>query len=174
MTALMMAPSMTPFVVSFARRVRRRPLATGLLVAAYLLVWAMFGVAVYLAMMAIPLPSPAVIAAGIAIAFAGAYAFTPLMRMGQARCIAMCRRSDSLESGAFRAALFEGLTYGLGCVACSAGVMLALVVLGMSNVLLMVAGSALILLYKVAGPWPRRLDAGLSFALVLGGIWLIT
>ena len=174
MTAAMMAPSTLPFVISFTRRANRWQLPTLALVAAYLTVWAAFGVGVYYGSMAISVPWPAGVAAGVAIAFVGLYAFTPLMRFGQARCIAMCGRRVPIEAGAVRAGLTEGVTYGLGCVACSSGVMLPLVVLGMSDLALMLGGSALILLYKVAGRWPRRLDAGLSVAFVLAGIWLVT
>jgi predicted metal-binding membrane protein len=173
MTAAMMAPSALPFVVSFARRARRWQLPAAALVAAYLLVWAVFGVAVYYFSMTISAGWPAGVVAAVAIAFVGLYAFTPVMRTGQARCIAMCRRCESVDAGPVKAAVVEGASYGLSCVACSGAVMLALAALGMSNVFLMLAGSALILLYKSAGRWPRRLDAGLSVALLLGGIWLI-
>ncbi|HEX2679754.1 MAG TPA: DUF2182 domain-containing protein, partial [Candidatus Dormibacteraeota bacterium] len=87
MTAAMMAPSVSPFVVSFARRLDRRLPALVILAAAYLFVWVGFGVAVYYA-----LPWAMLVPAGAAIAFIGLYAFTPLMRLGQARGIAMCRR----------------------------------------------------------------------------------
>ncbi len=173
MTAAMMAPSSLPFAVSFARRTKRWQLPTLVLVSAYLTVWGAFGVGVYYGSMAISLPWPAGVVAGVAIAFVGLYAFTPLMRFGQARCIAMCRRREPIQASELRAGLTEGVTYGLSCVACSGGVMLPLVVLGMSDVVLMLAGSGLILLYKVAGRWPRRLDAGFSVAFVLAGILLV-
>jgi predicted metal-binding membrane protein len=173
MTALMMAPSALPFVVSFARRSQRWRLPTAVLVAAYLAVWMVFGLGVYYGSMAVSLPWPASVTTAVAIGFVGLYAFTPWMRIGQARCIAMCRRRDAIDPGAVRAAVREGATYGVSCVACSGGVMLALVVVGMTNVVWMVAGSAVILLYKVAGPWPRLVDAGLSAALLVGGIWLV-
>ncbi len=172
MTALMMAPSALPFVVSFARRSQRWQLPTAVLVAVYLAVWTVFGLGVYYASMAVSLRWPMAVTTAVAIAFVGLYAFTPWMRIGQSRCIAICRRREPLDPGAVRAAVREGATYGLSCVACSGAVMLALVVLGMTNVLWMLAGSAVILLYKVAGPWPRRVDAGLSVALLLAGIWL--
>ena len=173
MTAAMMAPSALPFVVSFARRAKRWQVPTAVLVVAYLMVWVVFGVGVYYASMAISPPWSAGVVAGVAIAFVGLYAFTPVMRIGQARCIEMCRRRERIEAGTLRTAVTEGASYGLSCVACSGAVMLALIVLGMSNLVLMVAGSALILLYKVAGRWPRRLDAALSAAILLGGIWLV-
>jgi predicted metal-binding membrane protein len=169
MTAAMMAPSVTPFVLSFARRLERRQSAIVPLAASYLIVWIGLGIGVYYL-----LPWMMFIPAALAVAVVGLYAFTPVMRFGQSRCIVMCGRSDLIEgSAANREAVRAGLAYGLSCVACSGAVMLALVVLGMSNVLLMVAGSALILLYKIAGPWPRRLDTALSVAFAIAGIWLV-
>jgi predicted metal-binding membrane protein len=174
MTAAMMTPSALPFVISFARRTSRWQLPTAVLVTAYFSVWVAFGVSAYYLFMLVSLPLPAPVTTGIAVAFAGLYAFTPLMRIGQARCIAMCRRTEAIgPAGVLRGAASEGVAYGIGCVACSGGVMLALIILGMSNIVLMVAGSALILLYKIAGRWPRRIDAAVSVALALAGVWLI-
>ena len=169
MTAAMMAPSALPFVIAFARRAQGWPLPTAVLVAAYLAVWTVFGAGAYVVSMALPTLWPA----GIAIAFVGLYAFTPTMRAGRARCISMCQRRDPIEGRGFRAAAGEGLTYGVSCVACSGGVMLALVVLGMTSIVLMAAGSVLILLYKIGGGWPRRFDASLSITFVIAGLWLV-
>jgi predicted metal-binding membrane protein len=174
MTAAMMTPSALPFVISFARRTSRWQLPTAALVTAYLAVWVAFGVSAYYLFMLVSLPWPAGVTTGIAVAFAGLYAFTPLMRIGQARCITMCRRTEPIGPAVvLRRAAGEGVAYGIGCVACSGGVMLALIILGMSNIVLMVAGSALILLYKIAGRWPRRIDAAVSVALAVAGVWLI-
>ena len=172
-TAAMMSPSTLPFVVSFARRARRWPLGAVVLVAAYLLVWTGFGVALYFISDAISLPLPASTAAGLAIACAGLYALTPLRRLGQVRCMEMCRRRDSIDGMDLRIAAAEGTSYGLGCVACSGGVMVALMVLGMTNVLWLAAGAAVVLLYKFVGRWPRRLEMALTVAMMLAGAWLI-
>ncbi len=170
MTAAMMAPSALPFIVSVARRSRPWPPATGLVVAAYLLVWTAFGVGAYLVSGAVSLPLPAATAAGIAVVFAGLYSLTPLMRAGQARCVAMCREREQVG---VRAAAVAGITYGLSCVACSAGVMMALVVLGMSNPAWVVAGAAVVLLYKVPGRWTQRLDGALALVMVLAGVAVV-
>ncbi len=61
----------------------------------------------------------------------------------------------------------------MGCIACSAGVMLPLFAVGMASPVWMVLGSALILLYKVAGPWARWSEMALSSVMVLIGAWLI-
>ncbi len=165
----MMLPTAVAFIISFARSARRLA-AIALVVATYAAVWAVIGLAVYLLMGQVMIPSGAYIA-GIAIVFAGLYALTPWKRHGQARCQEMCR--ETVRDPTLRAAAMKGLTYGLNCLACSAGVMVALLVLGMSNVALMVAGGAVILLYKLAGRWPRRAEITLTVAIVLGGAWLI-
>jgi predicted metal-binding membrane protein len=148
MTAAMMGPSALPFVVSLARRSQAWPLTTTVAMAAYLLVWTVFGIGVYLASSAISLPVPTVLAAGGAILFAGLYSLTPWMRAGQARCVAMCRERESL--GVERA-VAKGLVYGFNCVLCSTGVMLALVVVGMTNIAWVAVGAAVILVYKLGG-----------------------
>jgi predicted metal-binding membrane protein len=173
MTAAMMTPSTLPFVVSFARRLPRWPLATAVLVAVYLLVWSGFGIAVYFASMAIPISIPAATAAALAIAFVGLYALTPVMRLGRRRCIEMCRRTERIDGLGVRAAIVEGITYGVGCVACSAGVMMAVVVLGMSNLVWIAAGAAMVLLYKLAGRWTRRIEPVASVVCVVAAAWLL-
>jgi len=173
MTAAMMTPSTLPFVVSFVRRSPRRPLATVVLVAAYLLVWSGFGIAVYFASMTIPISIPAATAAALAIAFVGLYALTPVMRLGRRRCVEMCRRTERIDGLGVRAAIVEGVTYGVGCVACSAGVMLAVVVLGMSNLVWIAAGAAMVFLYKLAGRWTRRIEPVASVVCVVAAAWLL-
>jgi predicted metal-binding membrane protein len=173
MTAAMMAPSATPFVVSFARRAPRPPLPTAVLIAVYLLVWTCFGIAVYYASMAMPISLPAATAAALAIAFVGLYALTPVMRAGRQRCIEMCRRTDRINGQGVRAAVVEGTTYGVSCVVCSGAVMLAVVVLGMSHIVWIALGAAMVLLYKLAWPWTRRLELGASVACVSAAAWLL-
>ena len=147
MTAAMMAPSAMPFIVSLARRSRPWPPAAALAVAAYLLVWTAFGAAVYYVSGTVSLPVPAAMAAGAAIVLAGLYSLTPWMRAGQARCIAMCTEQKQLG---LRGAFFEGVAYGSSCILCSAGVMLAVVALGMTNVAWVALGAAIVLVYKFA------------------------
>lgn len=65
-----------------------------------------------------------------------------------------CRKMAICESRGprFRDAVAEGANYAVCCVVCSAGVMLVVIVLGMSNPLVIVAGAAVILAYKLI-PW---------------------
>jgi predicted metal-binding membrane protein len=146
----MMLPTAVPFFVAYGRKVRR-PAPLALVVATYSAVWAAIGVVAWLVMSQVMLPG-GLFVAGIAIGFAGLYALTPWKRRGQAGCKQMCRQvgDDS--------ALKQGLTYSINCVACSAGVMAAVIMLGMSNIALVAVGATVILADKLTGPWPRRLE----------------
>lgn len=167
--AAMMLPTAVPFFVAYATRTRR-PAPTALVVLTYAAVWAAIGAVAYFVMSQVTLPS-GVYVAGVAIAFAGLYSLMPWKRAGQARCQAMCR--EPAADPRLKTALTDGLVYSGACIACSAGVMVALVVLGMSNIFLMVGASAIILLYKVGGPWMRRSELAVSAIMVVVGMWLV-
>ena len=141
--ASMMLPTAAPFFVVYGRSSRRAG-PTAIVVAIYVAVWAVIGVAAYLVMSRVMLPSGVWVAA-VAVLFAGLYALAPWSRRGRAQCRGMCREpaGDPIRSG---------LTYAANCVACSAGVMVAVVILGMSNLALMAAAAAVVLLLK----WPQR------------------
>lgn len=176
MMAAMMLPSATTFVMAFARGLedsRSRPVGVGVVLAVYLFVWASFGIGLFAIANAVVVPLPRDLAAGLAIAFAGLYALTPLKRAGQARCLEMCRELTLPVGGAVRAAVVAGSTYGLSCVACSAGVMVALFAVGMSDMRVMVLAAALVFLFKLATPWARRIELVVTVALVLAGGWYV-
>ena len=176
MMAAMMLPSTVPFVVAFVRGLdvsRAWPVAAAALLAVYLLVWAWFGVGLFAISNAVGVQLPRDPAAGLAIAFAGLYALTPLKRAGQARCLEMCRPRTIPSGGAVRAAVVSGGTYGLSCVACSAGVMVALFVVGMSDMRVMVLAAALVFLFKLASPRARRIELEVAVTLVLAGGWYL-
>ena len=124
-----------------------------LLVLIYAAVWAVIGVAADLAMSQVMLPS-SWIAATVAIALAGAYTVTPWSRWARDRCREMCGRGQR-GSGVLDA-VREGLRYTACCVVCSAGVMFAVIVLGMSNLLVLVMAAALMLAVKLTS-WPGRI-----------------
>ena len=84
----------------------------------------------------------------VAIALAAAYTATPWSRWARARCRAMCGRAS--RGGRLRDAVSEGLAYTACCAACSVGVMGAVVVLGMSNLVVVVAAAAVMLAVKLA------------------------
>jgi predicted metal-binding membrane protein len=139
----MMVPTAAPFFLAYGRSSRRFG-ATAIVVAIYVAVWAVIGVAAYLVMSQIMLPSALWVAAA-AVLFAALYVLVPWSRRGRAQCREMCRQpaGDPVRSG---------LAYAAGCVACSAGVMVAVLILGMSNLALMAAAAAILLLLK----WPQR------------------
>jgi predicted metal-binding membrane protein len=68
-----------------------------------------------------------------------------------------------------RSAVVAGARYGFSCLGCSAGLMVAIVLIGMSNLVWMIVLSAVVLVYKVApGPTPR--STALTVALVALGV----
>jgi predicted metal-binding membrane protein len=139
----MMLPTAAPFFVAYGRSSRRAS-STGIVLAIYVAVWAAIGAASYLVMSRAMPPSGLWVAA-VAVLFAALYALVPWSRRGRAQCQEMCRTpaGDPVRGG---------LTYSANCVACSAGVMVAVVIIGMSNLALMAAAAAVLLLLK----WPQR------------------
>jgi predicted metal-binding membrane protein len=147
--AAMMAASAVPFFFAYWRD-SRRPLATAGVVLIYVAVWALIGIAVDYVMGMVMVPSSLLITA-VAVVAAVVYALTPWGRWARDRCREMTQREP--RKPRFRDALADGASYTACCVVCSAGIMLALVVVGMSNLLVIVAGAAVMLFYKIA-PWP--------------------
>jgi predicted metal-binding membrane protein len=113
MMAAMMLPGAVPAVVRRARASGGAG-ALPLLVASYLAIWTLVGLAVY------PLyrPHETLVAGAIVIA-AGGYELTPLKRHFHRRC---------------RENVRSGVTVGLCCVGSSIGLMLTLVALGVMSV----------------------------------------
>jgi len=147
--AAMMAASAVPFFLAYGRD-SRRPVATAAVVLMYVAVWALIGFAVEYVMGSVMIPSSLLIAAAL-VAVAVVNALTPWGRWARDRCREMAQREP--RGPHFRDALAEGASYTVCCIVCSAGIMLALVVVGMSNPLVIVAGAAAMLLYKIT-PWP--------------------
>jgi predicted metal-binding membrane protein len=147
--AAMMAPTAAPFFLAYGRDTRRpAPIATVVLI--YVAVWAVAGLAIdhLMSQATIPLSLPVV---AISVAVAVSYTATPWGRWAREQCRQMSTREP--RGARFRDAVAEGATYTACCVVCSAGVMLVVIVLGMSNPLVIVAGAAVMLAYK-AIPWP--------------------
>jgi len=155
--AAMMLPSELP-LFRLAHATTRSVRHTALLVGGYGAVWLAVGVA---AMQAPMLPEVWVLA-GVAV-----YQLTPLKR----RCLAVCRAPLARvlhgwhdgRLGAFR----MGVENGLWCLGCCVGLTVALIALGMTNVLLMAAVAAAIFVEKATrfGVGASRLSAvGLATA----------
>jgi predicted metal-binding membrane protein len=129
MMAAMMLPSALPVALGLDGVA---PLAFAV---SYVAVWGLAGVAAFAAYRGIHA------AAAVVVVAAAAYELTPLKR----RCLACCRngvRSD--ESG-----VTAGGRYGVYCLGCSAGLMLALVALGAMSVTWMLVVAVLVFVEKV-------------------------
>src|SRR5215472_1834424 len=166
MMAAMMFPSAMPLMFEFARNAERRRgwrVATALLGVTYLGVWLAFGVVCYVLYNALGMPWPnQALVAGGALAIAGLYALTPLKRASEARCREVCAVHGPLPFNLMRSAVVAGARYGLSCLGCSAGLMVAMVLIGLSNLIWMIMLSAVILIYKLAPAPTLRWMLGLS------------
>jgi predicted metal-binding membrane protein len=174
MMAAMMLPSAIPVVLEFARTAegrRRWQVATGLLAITYLGVWLMFGVVGYAIYTAagMPWPNQATVA-GLALALAGVYSVSPIKRTSQARCRELCALHGPLPFNLMRSAIVAGARYGLSCLGCSAALMVAMVLIGMSSLGWAVILAIVVLIYKLAPPLRMRDELILSLALVALGV----
>jgi len=171
MMAAMMLPSAIPLVYRFARQAegrRARPFALAVLALVYLAVWLAFGVACYFAYNALGISGRSrTLAGGVALGLAALYALTPLKRITQDRCREVCALHGPLPFKLVRAGALAGWRYGLSCLGCSAGLMVAMILVGMSSLIWTVVLAALVLVYKFAPPMSWRLDVALA-AVVAG------
>ena len=173
MMAAMMLPSAIPVVLEFARTAEGRrgwPVATGVLAVTYLGVWLIFGVgyAMYTAAR-MPWPNQPLVV-GLAFALAGAYSVSPIKRASQARCRELCALHGPLPFNLMRSAAVAGARYGWSCLGCSAALMVAMVLIGMSSLWCGVILGSVVLIYKLAPPLRMRDELVLSLALVALGV----
>jgi predicted metal-binding membrane protein len=174
MMAAMMLPSAIPVVLGFARTGERRrgwQVATGVLALTYLGVWLLFGLVCYAiyTVLGMPWPNQATVV-GLALALAGVYSFSPIKRASQARCRELCALHGPLPFNLMRSAAVAGARYGLSCLGCSAALMVAMVLLGMSSLWWGVILSIVVLVYKFAPPLRMRYELVLSAAMVALGV----
>jgi predicted metal-binding membrane protein len=174
MMAAMMLPSAIPVVLEFARTAEGRrgwQVATGVLAVTYLGVWLVFGVTCYAIYTAAGMPWPKqAVVAGLALALAGVYSFSPIKRASQARCRELCALHEPLPFNLMRSAVVAGARYGLSCLGCSAALMVAMVLIGMSSLWWAVILGIVVLIYKLAPPLRMRDELALSLALVALGV----
>ena len=174
MMAAMMLPSATPLVFEFARNAEGRggwQAATTLVGGTYLGVWLAFGVGGYALYNAARMPWPnQALVGGAALVIAGLYALTPVKRASEARCRELSALHGPLPFNLMRSAVVVGARYGLNCLGCSGGLMVAMVLIGMFNLAWMIVLAAIVLAYKIApAPTPRWMLV-LSAAMVALGI----
>jgi predicted metal-binding membrane protein len=174
MMAAMMFPSATPLVFEFARSAEGRrgwQAATALLGVTYLGVRLAFGLVCYAPYNAVDMPWPnQELAGGAALVVAGLYALTPLKRANEAWCRELCALHGPLPFNLMRGAVVVGTRYGLSCVGCSGGLMVAMVLIGISSLFWMIVLAALVLVYKVAPAATPRSMVALSAALIALGV----
>ena len=174
MMAAMMLPSAIPVVLEFARTAERRrgwQVATGVLAVTYLGVWLMFGVMCYALYTAAGMPWPnQTVVAGVALALAGVYSVSPIKRASQARCRELCALHGPLPFNLMRSAAVTGARYGLSCLGCSAALMVAMVLIGMSSLWWAAILGIVVLIYKLAPPLRMRHELLLSLALTALGV----
>jgi predicted metal-binding membrane protein len=179
MMAAMMLPSATPMVLCFAGlNSRRNERARSLhFVAAYLVLWAVFGAAAtstQWALQAIGLVSPMAVSTSAPLSaalllIAGIFQFSPLKHA----CLRACRSplgflmSDWWDGlwGAWR----MGFRHGLYCLGCCWALMALLFVGGVMNILWIAALTALAAIEKLApkGEWVAQI---LGCVMIGGGI----
>jgi predicted metal-binding membrane protein len=150
MMAAMMLPGAAPAVLRRARDGGAR--AVPLFVGAYLAVWALAGVLVYV----VDRPHGTLVAGMVTIA-AGIYEFTPVKQYYRRRC---------------RETADTGLGFGLCCAGSSAGLMAVLVALGVMSVTWMVVIAVIVLAQKLLPPI-AAVDALLALAITGLGILIV-
>jgi predicted metal-binding membrane protein len=150
--AAMMLPTAAPFFFAYGRDTRR-PSGVVITVLVYVAVWGAIGAVADFVVNQAMVPSSARVTA-LAIAFAVLYTLSPWSRRARARCRELCMRAP--RGAGPGGALVEGSTYAACCVVCSAGVMVALVVLGMSNPLFIAAAAGVLMVDKVTDWGPLR------------------
>lgn len=174
MMAAMMLPSATPLAFEFARNAEGRrgwQVATALLGLTYLGIWLAFGVACYALYSAVGMPWPNQgLVGGAALVLAGLYALTPLKRASEAWCRELCALHGPLPFNLMRSAVVAGARYGLSCIGCSAGLMVAMVLIGTSNLPLMILLAAVISINKLAPTPTLGWRLALSAAVVALGV----
>jgi predicted metal-binding membrane protein len=174
MMAAVMLPTALPLVFEFARSAEGKrgwQAATGLLGLTYLSVWLAFGLICYVVRSALPMSLPNQGLIGfVALALAGLYALTPIKRASEARCRELCALHGSLPFNPMRSAVVVGVKYALSCVGCSAALMVAMVIIGMSDLTWILILSGVVLVYKLAPAASTRRTLLLSAALGALGV----
>src|SRR3989475_13143972 len=169
MMAAMMLPSAIPVVLEFARTAEGRrgwPVATGVLAVTYLGVWLMFGGGCYAIYTAARMPWPnQAMVAGLALALAGIYSVSPIKRASPARGRELGALHGPLPFNLMRSAAVVGARYGLSCLGCSAALMVAMVLIGMTSLWWGVILGIVVFIYNLAPPLRLRYELGLALAL---------
>ena len=163
MMVAMMFPAVAPMVLAHRMMTRRRgesPASSVAFVLGYLSVWTVIGLvplALFLSVRAVAQSAIGergiLVAAGLVIAGAGAYQFTPW----KSTCLRACRAplgfilSHDFSRGS-RGALSAGLSHGAYCLGCCWALMLVLVLVGLMNLAWMAALSVSVVVLESVVP----------------------
>jgi predicted metal-binding membrane protein len=174
MMAVMMAPTVAPWVTAFYRF----GLATGekasrlrsalLFLSGYFAVWSLFGLAIALAQASIEFPAEW--SGGILIG-AGVFQFTPMKQA----CLTHCRNPFSFLLTRWndgpRSAVDLGLRHGVYCLGCCWALMLTSLAVGFMSLWWM-AALAFVTFVEQATPWGAHLRVPIGLGLIAVGFSL--
>jgi predicted metal-binding membrane protein len=180
MMVAMMLPAALPLILLYRTIARKRlqpgevPVGIGALLVGYVGVWTVAGLPVYAynRLAVATGPFMAVVPALLLIV-GGVYQFTALKHGCHTRCSnPLFFLMNKWRSG-IRGALRLGVLHGLDCLGCCAGLMLALVALGMMQVAWMLTAAVIIFVEKTL-PSGHQIARPLGIVLVIGGIVLLS
>ena len=181
MMVAMMFPTAAPMILAF-HSVQARThqpddafVATWVFVAAYLLVWALSGIAAYAEVLAAAAVQPALVPAtaaeigGLILMVSGIYQLTPVKQ----RCLSECRRPIIMTSWhhSTAGALRMGLLHAVYCVGCCWLLFVILFPLGMT--IEAMAAVTLVILGEKTLPRPKFVSYGAAVVLVLYGALMV-
>jgi predicted metal-binding membrane protein len=178
MTIAMMLPTTLPLVAIFDRLADGKKFRLGLvalLIAGYLVMWALFGIVVDIVMNATSaltqanpwLSRHAWIGGSLVLLAAGLYQFTSLKH----RCLEKCRSPLSFVIQHWRGrrdaweAFHLGFHHGLFCVGCCWSLMLLMIGVGLGSLSWMLMLGALMAVEKNVS-WGNRVSAPIGYALI--------
>ncbi len=175
MMVAMMLPAAVPLILLYRTIARKRLQPTkavaGMvaLLVGYVGVWTVAGAPVYVYNLLSQTQGPVMrVAPGLLLIAGGVYQFTAL----KDGCHNRCRNPlfflmNRWKPGTLGAARL-GVLHGIDCVGCCAGLMVALVALGMMNVAWMLTAAVIIVVEKTL-PGGHRVARPLGIALMVGG-----
>lgn len=176
MMVAMMIPATLPLILLYRVVARQRlspvqaRIGTAAMLIGYVAVWVIAGLPVYVyALTAESIGRLAAVLPAVLLVIGGAYQFTSLKRSCHARCSSplffLMQQWKPGTSGALRL----GVLHGVDCLGCCAGLMIALVALGMMN-LALVFTVALIIFAEKTLPNSHRIARPLGILMMAGGV----
>jgi predicted metal-binding membrane protein len=179
MMVAMMLPTAAPMILAFhsVHARKHQPddafVATGVFVAAYLLMWALSGIVAYAGVLAAAAAQPMLAGevSGLILMVAGIYQITPLKQ----RCLSECRRPIIMTSWHHRTAdaFHMGLLHGVYCVGCCW--LLFVILFPLDMTIGAMAAVTLIILGEKTLRRPEFVSYGAAVILVLyGGLMVVT